>query len=80
MTNKKIQLDFSALPKKLRGVDWFKSVGYKVPFKYKDISGELEIVNFVKTDRYPNGEITIRYNGKEKKCVFHHFTEVGLKG
>lgn len=73
MGDKKIQLDFSALPKKLRGVDWFKSIGYKVPFKYKDISGELEIVNFVKTDRYPNGAITIRYNGKEKEMCLSSF-------
>jgi DNA-directed RNA polymerase subunit RPC12/RpoP/predicted transcriptional regulator len=42
-------------------VNWQKSIGYKIPFIYDNIEGELEIINY-DTKRY---RLTVLYNGKE---------------
>lgn len=36
------------LPHKGSHIDWFNSIGYKVNFIYKDIKGELEIIDYIR--------------------------------
>lgn len=54
----KVFLD--SIPKKGRSFDWINSVGCIVPFVYKDILGEVKIVEYVKNKRM----LVIEYNGK----------------
>lgn len=43
---------------KCNKIDWVKTVGYKVPFIYDDIEGEIEILEFNKNNR----KLTVKYN------------------
>lgn len=40
-------IDLSSLPTYYKGIDWRNSVGYKLPFTYNNIIGELEIIEYV---------------------------------
>ena len=40
-------IDLSGLPTYYKGIDWRNSVGYKIPFIYGDIDGELEIIEYI---------------------------------
>ena len=41
-------IDLSDLPRKGKSIDWKNSIGYKCKFKYDDIKGEVEIVDYKK--------------------------------
>lgn len=41
------QIDLSSLPTYYKGIDWRNSIGCKLPFVYKNISGEIEIIEYV---------------------------------
>ena len=62
------------LPKKIykgrKCIDWINSVGYKVPFIYEDIKGEVEIVDYDKNKTL----LTIKYNNKKCKISTGSFT------
>lgn len=59
------KVDLSRLPtfadsgKGGKGVDWHGSIGMKVPFIYKDVKGEIEIIDY---DR--KGNLSVCYNGE----------------
>lgn len=52
-------IDLSNLPTYYKGIDWRNSIGYTVPFRYNDIRGKIEIVEYV--DDY---NIKIKINNK----------------
>lgn len=64
--DKKIKIDLSNLPRKGRGVDWYNSIGLKIPFNYDDIAGELQVIDYTRDGKYALGGVTLRYNNKEK--------------
>lgn len=53
------------LPKKIRAgkqtIDWQNSIGYKVPFVYDDIEGEIEILDYNKKTE----KLSVKYNDKK---------------
>ena len=55
---KKVFLD--SIPKKGSKFDWKNSVGCVVPFEYKNVSGEVRIVEYIKDGK----KLVIEYNGK----------------
>lgn len=57
------------LPHKGKLIDWKNSAGYKVPFIYEDIKGEVEIIYYDKTTR----TLTIKYNDKEFQTFVGNF-------
>ena len=70
MSKEKINksIDFSNLPiwKKGEGnhkegiIKWINSIGYKIPFVYDNINGELEIIDYdIKTQYF-----IVKYNDK----------------
>ena len=62
-------IDLSGLPTKqgfgdtkdLEVYDWIGSIGYKIPFKYDNILGEIEIVDYIAKSE----DIIILYNQKK---------------
>ena len=68
MIKKQIFLD--SLPHKGKLINWINSVGYKVPFIYEDIEGEVEIVDYDKNKTL----LTIKYNNKKCKISTGGFT------
>lgn len=48
-------IDTHNLPVCKKGIDWKNSIGYKCKFKYDDVEGEVEIVD------YNNSKLTIKY-------------------
>lgn len=56
----KKEIGYDMLPKdKNGGISWKSSIGYKVPFIYDDIEGEVEIIG------YNNGKLVVKYLNKE---------------
>ena len=56
----KKEVNYNMLPKdKNGGISWKNSIGYKVPFFYDEVEGEIEIVG------YNNGKLTVKYLNKE---------------
>ena len=65
MKNTRCFVDLSNLPRiKENGIriSWEKSVGYKVPFVYNDIKGEIEILEYLYQNKYP--KVNVRYKNK----------------
>lgn len=58
------------LPRKGKLIDWEKCVGYKVPFIYDNIEGEICIQR-----RNEDGRITIEYNGNCHDIAVNHFSK-----
>ena len=48
MGKRKRFIDLSELPRKGNKINWFKAIGYKCIFKYGDIKGIVEILDFRK--------------------------------
>lgn len=55
-------------------INWKESIGYKVPFQYSGIIGEVEIVNCNTKDE----ELTIKYENKEVKIRISNFKKCRL--
>lgn len=54
-------IDLSGLPRIKKGIDWGKSVGDIVNFKYNDVKGYVEIVKYNKKETM----LTVKYNEKQ---------------
>ena len=39
-------VDLSKLPRKNNNIDWISSIGYKIPFTYGNLTGELNIIDY----------------------------------
>ena len=50
-------IDLSELPKRGKFINWINSIGYKCKFKYGNIEGEIEILDYVKEKHI----LTIKY-------------------
>lgn len=60
----KKEVNYNMLPKdKNGGISWKNSIGYKVPFFYDEVEGEIEIVG------YNNGKLTVKYLNKEPMSI-----------
>lgn len=66
-------MDLQDLPHSKQNVNWKKSVGKKVPFTYKEIEGEFEILNFERTKNSTDARIKISYNNKIKEMSLSTF-------
>ncbi|HAT4302324.1 TPA: hypothetical protein I9089_002431 [Clostridium perfringens] len=60
------------LPKKGNRINWKESIGYKVPFVYDDIEGEIEIIDYLVNNKklmiaYDINKINIS-TGNFQKC------------
>lgn len=72
MSKEKIRKVFlDDLPRKGSRIDWKNSIGYKVPFIYDDIKGEVEIVDYIGENClkiYYNTRYVIIKTNNFKKC------------
>ena len=50
-------------------INWNESVGFKVPFNYSGITGEIEIVNYERKTQY----LTVKFDNKEFKIKYYDF-------
>ena len=76
MAEKSKFMDISVLPKTKNGrIKWIESVGFKVPFKYDELSGEVEIVEYVKDK---NSQIIIKYNNRKMNIAVGNFTKCAI--
>lgn len=58
-------VDTSKLPRRnAEIINWEKSVGFSCSFVYGDLSGEIEIVEYIKNSKTP--KIRVKYNATEK--------------
>ena len=69
-------IDLSELPRRGKFIDWENSIGYKCKFKYDDVEGEIEIIDYkrckyskliIKYLDYDLSEITV---SEFNKCNF----------
>ena len=75
-------IDLSDLPTKQghganinkKCIDWMKSIGYIVNFKYDDIIGEIEIVNYISRKQ----NLLIKYQNKIYTISHNSFVKCGL--
>lgn len=67
----------SILPQNKRGIDWKESVGYYLPFKYDDICGCFEILDY-KQNENKRGEILIRYDNDEEWVPVWKFSSANI--
>lgn len=66
MSKEKIRKVFlDDLPRKGSRIDWKNSIGYKVPFVYEDIDGEIEIIDYY----FDVQKLTILYENKIEGCI-----------
>ncbi|EPB8173244.1 hypothetical protein ACRTAL_002422 [Clostridium perfringens] len=57
------------LPKKGDRINWKESIGYKVPFVYDDIEGEIKIIDYITKDR----KLVLKYNNEKYTMTSNHF-------
>lgn len=69
-------VDLSKLPKKGKGVDWESSKGHRVEFRYYDIFGELELLDFDKQ----NKTIGVKYKSTIKSLYLSSLHTCQLGG
>ncbi|EGT3606928.1 hypothetical protein FKF97_11035 [Clostridium perfringens] len=62
------------LPRNKDRINWKGSVGYKVPFIYDDIKGEVEIIDYICC----KGKLNIKYNDKSTEMTIGNFQKVNL--
>lgn len=55
-------------------INWKETIGYKVPFIYNDIIGEIEIVNYEKERQ----NLTVRYKGEEFGIKCYEFRKASV--
>ena len=74
MGKRKRFIDLSELPRKGNKINWFKAIGYKCIFKYGDIKGIVEILDFCKKENKLkikiNNNITYMNPANFRKCQF----------
>lgn len=71
-------LDTSTLPKRNeKQVDWKKSIGCKLPFKYGDINGYIEIKDYIIKDNIHN-KLLIDVDGKEGEIAISRLLSVSI--
>lgn len=72
------KVDLSKLPTKKYGtgtcIDWKKSVGYKIPFCYDNVRGDLTVKEHQKKNY-----IVLKYKNKEKRMRTCHLSEIKLR-
>ena len=56
-----IKCNLDSLPKNKCNIDWFNSIGYEIPFQYKNISGSVKIIDY----GFDGNNVKIEYKGKE---------------
>ena len=70
-------IDLSALPRKpyedTMYIEWSKAIGYRIPFVYAHISGELTI-----TEHHRGNYIVILYNGRSKRMRTNALMEMKI--
>lgn len=57
-------------------IDWSNNIGVKLKFIYHEISGEIEIINYIKA--IPQGTVTVKYNDNIKQMKTNMLTKCSI--
>lgn len=65
------RVDLRGIPKSSSGICWSELIGYKIPFYYDEICGEVTIVKYIRETT----DLIIEYNSKEFRIRLGNFKD-----